>query len=250
MPLVAGELDDRWLLLSNEDLVLRVLAGETALFEVLIRRCNRRLYRAVRGIIRNEGEVEDVLQQAYVNAYGNLRQFDGRAAFSTWLTRIAVHEALARSRRSGRNLGIHLDDAALADLAEAGPAVLDPERLAQSGELGSLIERAIDRLPDGTREVFILRQIEGMTTAAVADVLGVSDIVVKTRLSRARAALRRDLLQAARVAAEDVFRFLRPRCDRVTAAVLNRIEVPPLSTGAESRQAVSHPTVHVRGGEG
>ncbi len=95
------ELVESWALISDEDVVGRVLAGDKGLFEILMRRYNTRLYRAVRGIVRNEAEVEDVLQQTYVNAYGHLTQFDGRAMFSTWLTRIAVHEALARARRSG-----------------------------------------------------------------------------------------------------------------------------------------------------
>jgi RNA polymerase sigma-70 factor (ECF subfamily) len=99
----------------------------------------------------------------------------------------------------------------------------DPERLALSRELGALMESAVDRLPDGSREVFILRQVEGMSTEEVADTLGVSDAVVKTRLSRARAVLRRELCDHAEVAASNAFRFLRPRCDRVVAAVLARI---------------------------
>jgi RNA polymerase sigma-70 factor (ECF subfamily) len=222
MTSAAGEGVDTLALLSDEDVVVRVLGGHKALFEILMRRYNTRLYRAVRGIVRSESEAEDILQQTYVNAYGHLTQFDRRSAFSTWLTRIAVHEALARVRRSGRYLEIHLDDVALSSLAPA-PEVPDPERLAQSGELGVLMEQAIDGLPDGTREVFLLRQIEGMSTAEVADVLGVSDIVVKTRLSRARAALRRNLCDRVNVAIEDAFRFLRPRCDRIVAEVLSKI---------------------------
>ncbi len=224
MTSATGEAVETLALLSDEDVVLRVLGGDKALFEILMRRYNTRLYRAVRGIVRNEAEAEDILQQTYVNAYGHLTQFDGRSAFSTWLTRIAIHEALARARRSGRYMDIHLDDVALASLPTRPTDVPDPERLAQSGELGTLMEEAIDRLPDGTREVFLLRQVEGMSTGEVAHVLGVSDIVVKTRLSRARAALRRNLCEAVNVAIEDAFRFLRPRCDRLVAGVLSRID--------------------------
>jgi RNA polymerase sigma-70 factor (ECF subfamily) len=99
----------------------------------------------------------------------------------------------------------------------------DPERLAIAGELGRFLESAIDRLPDGTREVFVLRQLEGMRTDEVAEALSVSEAVVKTRLSRARGALRRDLFDQAGLATADTFRFLRPRCDRVVKAVLSRI---------------------------
>ena len=88
--------------LNDEEAVSRILDGEPALFEIIMRRYNQRLYRVARAILRNDGEAEDVIQEAYVRAYEHLGQFAGRAAFSTWLTRIAIHEALARKRRSGR----------------------------------------------------------------------------------------------------------------------------------------------------
>jgi RNA polymerase sigma-70 factor, ECF subfamily len=207
--------------LSDEQVVTRVLAGETALFEVLMRRYNERLYRAARAILRDESEAEDVMQQAYVNAYTHLRQFDGRSTFSTWLTRIAVHEALARARRRGRYMT--LDPENPSSIAFPSLDAPDPERLAFARELGTLLESAIDRLPDGMREVFVLRQLEGMRTDEVAETLGVSEAVVKTRLSRARGALRRDLSEQAGLAASNTFRFLRPRCDRIVSAVLARI---------------------------
>src|SRR6188474_3785696 len=102
MHIVSAPVLEGWALLSDEQVVTRVLAGQTALFEILMRRHNERIYRAARAILRDDREAEDVMQQAYLNAYANLRQFDGRAAFATWLTRIAVHEALARVRRRGR----------------------------------------------------------------------------------------------------------------------------------------------------
>lgn len=223
MHVVNAPVLEGWAVLSDELVVSRVLAGQTALFEVLMRRHNERLYRAARSIVKNESEAEDVMQQAYVNAYSHLRQFDGRSMFSTWLTRIAVHEALARVRRRGRYINMDPENDSTLKFPAPVASTPDPERLAFSGELGALMETAIDRLPDGAREVFILRQVEGMDTADVADVLGVSEAVVKTRLSRARATLRRDLYDHANVAASNTFRFLRPRCDRVVAAVLARI---------------------------
>lgn len=210
-----------WALLSDEQVVTRVLAGQTALFEVLMRRHNERLYRAARAILRDEHEAEDVMQQAYVNAYSHLRQFDGRSKFSTWLTRIAVHEALARARRRGRYTTMDTDESSVEP--GAFDTTPDPERLAISNELGTLVESAIDRLPDGTREVFMLRQVEGMSTEEVAEALNVSEAVVKTRLSRARGAIRRELYEQAGLAASNTFRFLRPRCDRIVSAVLERL---------------------------
>ena len=223
MHVVSAPVLEGWTCLSDEQIVVRVVAGQTALFEVLMRRHNERVYRAARSIVKDESEAEDVMQQAYVNAYSHLRQFDGRSRFSTWLTRIAIHEALARARRRGRYIDMDPEQPSTLTLATSMATPLDPERLAFSRELGALMESAIDRLPDGAREVFILRMVEGMSTEEVAVALNVSEAVVKTRLSRARAVLRRELSAQTEAAAANTFRFLRPRCDRVVAAVLARI---------------------------
>ena len=223
MHLVSAAIVDRWKSLSDEEVVSLVLQGQTALFEVLMRRHNERIYRAARAILRDEREAEDVMQQAYVNAYAALRQFDGRAAFATWLTRIAVHEALARARKRGRYAALDEEAAGVDDYSMTmGPAP-DPERQAFAKELGGLIEVAVDALPDGQREVFMLREVEGLSTAETAESLGVSEDVIKTRLSRARAMLRRELYARAGLAASNAFTFQRPRCDRVVAAVMARI---------------------------
>lgn len=222
MYVVGANVLERWGTLEDEEIVERVLQGQTALFEVLMRRYNERLYRAARAILRDEREAEDVMQQAYVSAYFHLRQFNGQARFSTWLTRIAVNEAFARIKRRRRYEPLD-ERLPHAEAFMTSDADLDPERRAASGELRVLLESAIDELPDGSREVFVLRQVEGMSTAEVADVLGVSEDVVKTRLSRARAALRRDLMERTGATAPEVFRFYRPRCDRIVAAVLERI---------------------------
>jgi RNA polymerase sigma-70 factor (ECF subfamily) len=207
---------------SDDDIVQQVLAGQTALFELLMRRYNERLYRAARAITRDDREAEDVMQQAYVNAFANLRQFKGHAQFATWLTRIAVNEALARVRRRGRYEPFEESESNVADLLplQAGP---DPERQAFAGELRDLLEWAIDTLPGGAREVFMLRDVEGLSTADTAAALSVSEDVVKTRLSRARTALRRALLERAGALAPDAFRFARPRCDRMVANVLAQL---------------------------
>jgi RNA polymerase sigma-70 factor (ECF subfamily) len=207
---------------TDEDVVEQVLGGHTALFELLMRRHNERLYRAARAITRDEREAEDVMQQAYVNAYTNLRQFKGQAQFATWLTRIAINEALARVRRRARHEPFD-EGAANVELFMASNTASDPERQAFTGELRDLLEWAIDALPDGAREVFVLREVEGLSTAETAASLGVSEDVVKTRLLRARAALRRSLLDRVRATAPDAFRFYRPRCDRIVASVLARI---------------------------
>jgi RNA polymerase sigma-70 factor (ECF subfamily) len=208
--------------LSDAQTIEQVLNGNTAMFELLMRRYNERVYRAARAIVRDEQEAEDVMQQAYVNAFTHLRQFNGSAQFSTWLTRIAINEALARARRRGRYEAFDDDHSSVARLMASNPAQ-SPERQAFAGELRGLLEWAIDALPDGMREVFVLREVEGLSTNEVAECLGVSDDVVKTRLSRGRAALRRLLMERTGATAPEAFRFYRPRCDRVVARVFERI---------------------------
>ena len=206
---------------SDADVIRHVLAGHTAMFELLMRRYNERAYRAARSIVRDEYEAEDVMQQAYVNAFTHLGQFSGTARFSTWLTRIVINEALARVRRQGRHETFDEQSTVTALIAH-GPDE-DPERQAFIGELRGLLEWAIDRLPDGMREVFVLREVQGLSTSEVAAAVGVSEDVVKARLSRGRAALRRLLMERTGATAPEVFRFYRPRCDRVVARVLEAI---------------------------
>ena len=222
MRVVNAAVLERWKTLTDEEVVGRVLEGQTALFEILMRRHNERLYRAARAIVRDDNEAEDVMQQAYVNAYAHLRQFDGRAAFSTWLTRIAVNEAIARNRRRGRyERFTENDNMAFRQLRDV--ATPNPEAETFSHELRTILEGAVDALPEGYRVVFMLRDVEGLSTAETAACLDLTEDVVKTRLSRARAALRRELANRVGVTAAGAFIFQRPRCDRVVAAVFARI---------------------------
>ena len=206
----------------DEDVIRQVLDGNTAVFELLMRRYNERVYRAARSILRDEQEAEDVMQQAYVNAFTHLRQFNGSARFSTWLMRIAINESLARVHRQGRYEAFDDEVTNVEPFMSRNPSE-DPERQAFTGELRGLLEWAIDTLPDGMREVFVLRDVEGLSTSEAAESLDVSEDVVKTRLSRARAALRRVLLERMGATAPEAFRFYRRRCDRVVSQVLARI---------------------------
>ena len=212
----------------DEALIQQVLGGNTAAFELLMRRYNERVYRAARSILRDEHEAEDVMQQAYINAFTHLRQFNGSARFSTWLTRIVINEALARVRRHGR-YEVFDDEHSNVEPFMPHDPLENPERQAFAHELRDLLEWAIDALPNGQREVFVLREVEGLSTSEAAECLGVSDDVVKTRLSRGRAMLRRLLMERTGATAPEAFRFFRPRCDRVVAQVLSRIGSPPPS---------------------
>jgi RNA polymerase sigma-70 factor, ECF subfamily len=210
--------------LPDEEIVSRVLAGDTALFEIIIRRYNQRLYRVTQGILRNDGEAEDVMQEAYVRAYEHLDQYAGRAPFRTWLTRIAVHEALARVERSKRFAVPAGDEDFGGDIMDLlASSARSPEQHAADSELRALLENAIQQLPDLYRCVFILRDVEQMSIIEVADALDISENVVKIRLHRARRALRKALYARAGGQLTGAFPFHAVRCDRVTAAVLARI---------------------------
>ncbi len=204
--------------LSDEQVVERVLAGDTACFEIVMRRHNQRLYRVARSILRDDHEAEDVMQDAYVRAYQHLRQFAGRARFSTWLTRIAVHEALARRQRRSRFLPLDPAPEAQEVPMDTLPANLpSPEQIASTAELGRLLEQVIDALPETYRSVFVLRDVEEMSTEEAAACLDISQENVKTRLHRARAMLRRDLYARVGAGSPAAFPFMATRCDRVVA---------------------------------
>jgi RNA polymerase sigma-70 factor (ECF subfamily) len=219
--------------MSDEELVRAVRDGNTSCFAVLMRRYNQRLYRVARAILHDESEAEDVIQQTYVNAYFHLDQFADRARFSTWLTRIAIHEAFARMRKAGRMTRVEgladREDAVAEPLRTPGP---DPEQRAYARELAATIEAAVAQLPDDFRGVFMLRDVEGLSTQETAVCLGLNEVTVKTRLHRARGLLRRALTLQLGAAASTAFQFHAPRCDRVVAAVLARLG--PAATGAEA----------------
>jgi RNA polymerase sigma-70 factor (ECF subfamily) len=207
--------------LTDEQVVARVRAGETQLFELIIRRHNQRIYRAARAILRDDAEAEDVMQDAYVRAYAHLHEFEGRAQFSTWLTRIAVHEALARLRRRRRFQPMDAESQETQSMPTAPRST--PEQQASDGEIRTVVEKAIDSLPDEFRSVFVLRAVEEMSGAETAECLGIPEETVKTRLYRARARLQETLLQALEPAAPHAYEFHLSRCDRVVAVVFARL---------------------------
>lgn len=208
--------------LTDEEIVGRVCAGEQELFELLMRRHNERVYRAARAILHDDAEAEDVMQDAYVRAYEHLREFEGRARFSTWLTRIAVYEALARVRRSKRfdPLESHTEEPSMSTTPGSSP-----EQQTSDVEMRALLETAVGSLPDEFRAVFVLRAIEGMSGAEVAECLGIAEDTVKTRLFRARGRLQDMLLASIEPTLPSLYAFHLSRCDRVVAAVLRRIGV-------------------------
>ena len=211
--------------LTDVDVVRRVRDGETALFEVLMRRHNQRVYRVARAVLKDEAEVEDVMQQAYINAFTHLHQFESRAEFSTWLTRIVLNEAFARRQKMRRveSVSTYVSEGDGAGVESMSAPQPDPERQAYAQELRQVLEAAVDELPENYRTVFILRDVEGLSTSATGAGLGLGDEAVKTRLHRARSMIRRSVTARIGSVAAGAFQFHAPRCDRVVQAVLDRI---------------------------
>ena len=209
---------------SDAELVERLLDGEPHLFELLMRRHNQRLYRAARAVVRNDAEAEEVVQEAWVKAYAALGSFAGRASLSTWLIKITLHEAFAHLRR--RRRFVPWDAEGTMDpqgIEAAAPAVESPEARAGASELRATLSRSIDALSDSLRLVFILREVESLSTQETSEALGISPENVKVRLHRARAALRREVERQIGAEVRSLYGFDGDRCDRMVAAVLARI---------------------------
>ena len=209
--------------LSDETIVERVRAGEAALYEIIVRRHNQRLYRTIRAVLRDDRDVEDVMQQAYIDAYTHLDQFRGTAKFSTWLTRIAVNRAIRTGRgRSGPVLVAAAVDPELA--IEQTPAThIDPEHAMYGHELKVVLESLIEQLPEQFRVVFVMREVEGLSTAETAACLEINEETVKTRLHRAKRLLKDRLDRQLGPVVNGVYAFHLSRCDRVVAGVMAAI---------------------------
>ena len=209
--------------LSDEAIVERVRGGDTALYEILVRRHNQRLYRTIRAILRSDRDVEDVMQLAYVDAYTHLDQFKGQARFATWLTRIAVNRAI-RAGHGDKKLALVTSDNDHDLAIDRVPAAgLDPEHTMYGHELKAVLESMLDELPDPFRVVFVLREVEGLSTAETAASLSINEDTVKTRLHRAKRLLRDQLDRRLGPAATEVYPFHLSRCDRVVAGVMAKI---------------------------
>ncbi len=193
---------------TDFELVESVIAGDRGAFEPLVRRHNQRMYRAARAVTRSDIDAEDVLQQAWLNVYKSLSQFRGEASFATWVTRIAVHEAIAVNRK--RPMIMEVTDA---------PSDVTPVTEIDRAQLGALLEKCLAQIPQGNREVMVLRDVLELDTAETADLLGLSPEAVRVRLHRARAAIATVLTDLT----HDVYRFDGARCDRITTRVMGDI---------------------------
>ncbi|UCI06207.1 RNA polymerase sigma factor [Mesorhizobium sp. B1-1-8] len=211
---------------SNGDMALvrRALAREADAFRLIIKTHNQRLYRIARGVVRNDAEAEDIVQEAYVRAFSNLGAFRGDASLSTWLSRIVINEALGRLRKGKRTVVMADNPEAQIIRFPLNPSD-DPERTMAQRQILGLVERATDSLPDVYRTVFVARVIEGLSIEETADLLGVKPETVKTRLHRARALVRKALDDEIGPVLLDAFPFAGRRCERLTQAVMRRLGV-------------------------
>jgi RNA polymerase sigma-70 factor, ECF subfamily len=217
---------------SDGELLRLARDGDPAAFRILIRRHDRYLYRIARSVLLDDHEAEDVVQETYVLAFTRLVDFRGDASLSTWLTRIALNEALQRRRRRRRTVHLDVIDAARdrADMQiDRSPMIApdqDPERATAQHQIRSFLERAIDDLPEAFRTVFVMRDVEDASTEETATLLGIRQQTVKTRLHRARRMLREALGEHIGAALKDAFPFDRPRCDRLVKRVLDQLGFP------------------------
>jgi len=211
------------------ELAVRAQARDAGAFRAIMRMHNQKLYRLARSIMRNDSEAEDVVQETYVTAFAHLASFRGEASLATWLSRIAINEALGRLRRKRRAAAVimsePMSDARIIPfpLAASGD---DPERTMAQRQILKVVEQATDALPDVYRTVFVARVIEGFSIEETADLLHLKPQTVKTRLHRARDLVRKQIDERIGPILLDAFPFAGRRCERLTAAVMKRLSIP------------------------
>ncbi|TJW97412.1 MAG: RNA polymerase sigma factor, partial [Mesorhizobium sp.] len=198
----------------------RALARDGGAFSTIVKMHNQRLYRIARSVVRNDSEAEDIVQEAYVRAFAHLGDFRGESSLATWLSRIVINEALGRLRKTRRTVA--MPQSLQAEIIKF-PLSDDPERTMAQRQILELVERATDRLPDVYRTVFVARVIEGLSIEETAELLDVRPETVKTRLHRARALVRKALADQIGPVLLDAFPFAGRRCERLTAAVMQRL---------------------------
>ena len=213
--------------IADTELVQRAIARDEVAIRSIMQANNRRLYRLARGILRNDSEAEDVVQETYVRALTHLQDFRGDSSLATWLSRIAMNEALGRLRR--QRPGVELSslppgtlEAQIIQFPNSATSE-DPEKTMAQREIQRVVEHAIDELPDNFRIVFITRVIEGMNVEETAEILGLKPETVKTRLHRARSMLRENVEKKIGPVVLEAFPFAGKRCERLTVAVLKRL---------------------------
>ena len=214
---------------DDAELVRRVVQGDVAAFELVMRQHNRRLFRLARAMLRDDAEAEDALQEAYLAAHRALPAFRGDASLATWLSRLVTNECLARLRKRSRRDNIFPIGSLEAEndtevAMTESQASASPDQLLLRAQVRSLLERKLDALPASFRCVFVLRAVEELSVEETAQSLGIAEATVRTRHFRARSLLRESLAQEIDLAERDLYEFGGEHCNRVVAAVLARLD--------------------------
>ena len=225
--------------MGESELVGYARAGHRDAFRAVMKHCNQRLFRIARGVVRDDVEAEDVLQEAYTRAFENLDGFRGDSSLFTWLTSITLNEARGRLRKRRTTVGVDAIEAAQRSGAEiimlnsASPAET-PENSAARSQMRLMIEQAVDELPEPFRIVFIMREMEELSVEETAASLDLRPETVKTRLHRARRLLRQGLNERLNLAVSEAFPFMGALCERLTEKVVSRL-APVYGWSSEAR---------------
>lgn len=209
------------------ELAARVQSGDAEAFRGIVERCNQRLFRVARGVLTSDADAEDALQDAYVLAFRKIHSFQGAAQLSTWLTRVVLNVCYQRVRRQKSHDRLSNVESLAAwsairsEQTKSSPE--DPVAEASRAQLRHMLEQAMDTLSADHRTVLILRDIEQYSTAETAEALSIDEATVRTRLFRARRALREELENTIAATLPEAFSFLGERCARLTRAVMERV---------------------------
>jgi RNA polymerase sigma factor (sigma-70 family) len=204
---------------SDSEIIDEIINGKKEMYELLIRKYNQRLYRVAKGILWEEADIEDAIQDAYIKAYKNLSKFEKRSTFSTWITRILINECLIRQKALRRNPVPEISDEN--KILEQIAGTFNPEMKMINNELKVMLEKAISLLPEKYRVVFVMREIENMSVADTTSALEITETNVKARLSRAKEMLRNQLMSSYPMS--ELLDFNLTRCDRIVRNVMSRI---------------------------
>jgi RNA polymerase sigma-70 factor (ECF subfamily) len=217
--------------LSDSELASRIAARDVAAVRLVTGRNNQRLYRTAWSILKDRSEAEEAVQDGYLKAFDAIETFAGRSSLSTWLTRIVVNEALSRKACAQRRFRL-LNQESIIVLEEyreklmAGSVTQSPEKVLMRRQIAKLLEKAIARLPDTFRPVFVLREVEGLSVEDTAEALKIPVETVKTRLFRARKRLQKELDPELCNALSETFPFAGADCEAMTERVLTNFSKP------------------------
>lgn len=206
---------------SDLEIIAKINEGEVKLYEILIRRYNPFLYKIGRSYRYNHQDTEDLMQDAYVNAFFNLKKFENRSSFKTWFTRIMLNLCYQKKQKLSYKNEIVGDDIQNEKSKILFHQSSNNEKIAVNKELGHVLENAIQQIPEDYRIVFTLRELNGLSVAQTAEALDISESNVKVRMNRAKGMLQKEIKKM--YSPEEIFEFNLIYCDAMVDKVMSRI---------------------------